>query len=220
MAQRSLTALAAVAALLLTAPAAHAATGSPPVTHPDTVTIHAGDGALIDPADNDSDPDGDSLQVCRLGPDVPRALSQSFVQGGGLVVSANRRARGTYTLTYYVCDSSYLTAGTITVHVGPPARPSTSSRSVTRRPAGCGSSTPTSSGPSTASGGRWARRRRRPLGEEKTEGKVNVKPRSSVVIRVHEANVEIDCESGNIGYSFGFATGRATVRYRTDRAPT
>jgi hypothetical protein len=42
-----------------------------------------------------------------------------------------------------------------------------------------------------------------------------VKPRSSVVIRVHEADVEIECNSGNVGYGFGFVTGREPVAYRT-----
>jgi Bacterial Ig domain len=212
MAKRGLTALAAVAALLLPAPAAHAATGSPPVTHPDTVTIHAGDGALIDPADNDSDPDGDSLQVCRLGPDVPRALSQSFVQGGDLIVSANRRARGTYTLTYYVCDSSYLTAGTVTVHVEPPA-PTLDIIPIGHAPPGKLRIKNTYK--HRAFHCTWG-----PVGEDLTEGKATVKPRSSVVIRVHEANVDIECRSGNVTYGFGFVTGRAPVGYRTSPTPS
>ena len=204
---RRLTALAAVAAFLLTAPAAYAATGSPPVTHPDTVTIHAGEGTLIDPADNDSDPDGDSLQVCRLGPDLPRALSQSYVQGGDLVVIANKRARGTYTLTYYVCDSSYLTAGTVTVHVKPPAP--------TLEVIPIGDAPPGKLRIKNTYKNRTFHCRWGPLGEDLTEGKVTVKPKSSVMIRVHEANVDIECNGGNVSYGFGVYGGREPVAYRT-----
>jgi hypothetical protein len=211
MAPRRLTALAAVAAVLLTAPAAYAA-GSPPATHPDTVTLHAGESVLIDAADNDGDPDGDSLQVCRLGPDVPRALSRSFVEDGDLVVAASPRARGTYTFTYYVCDTTYLAAGTVTVHVKPPP--------ATINVIPIGDAPPGRVRIVNTYKHRTFRCEWRPLGEgeEKTEGKVTVRPRSSVVIRVHEANFEVDCESGNVGYSFGFVTGRAPVVHRTDRA--
>ncbi len=81
------------------------------------MTLRAGEGMLIDPTDNDGDPDGDSLQACRLDPNLPRKLSQSFVEDGDLVVVASPNARGTFTLVYYACDSSYLTPGTVTVKV-------------------------------------------------------------------------------------------------------
>ena len=126
--------LAGTAALLLVTPAAYAATGSPPVTIP-TASRCRGRGASSTSTANDSDPDGDALEVCRLGR-VPRARSAAHVQGGDLVVLPSRRAHGTYTLTYYVCDQSYLTAGTVTIKVSRPPRPSTSSRSATRRPGG------------------------------------------------------------------------------------
>jgi hypothetical protein len=206
---RGLTALAAVAALVLAAPAAHAATGSPPVTHPDEVTLHAGEGVMIDAADNDGDPDGDALQVCRIGPDVPRVLSHSFVEDGDLVVVASRRARGTYTLTYYVCDSSYLTPGTVTVHVKPPA-PGLEVIPIGDAPPGRLRIKNTFKHRTFHC--TWG-----PLGEKLTEGKTTVRPRSSVVIRVHEANVDIECQSGGMSYGFGFVAGRAPVAYRTDR---
>ena len=79
--------LGGVSALLLcTTVSAYAATGSPPVTTPDHVALRAGDGMEVDVTANDKDPDGDQLEVCRLG-DVPRALSPSFVHDGRLVVA-------------------------------------------------------------------------------------------------------------------------------------
>jgi hypothetical protein len=47
-------------------------------------------------------------------------LAASFITDGQLLVLPSPRARGTYTVTYYACDTSYLTAGTLTVTVKPP----------------------------------------------------------------------------------------------------
>ena len=88
------------------------------MTTPDRVTMRAGEGSVVDVTANDSDPDGDQLEVCRVGP-FPRAVG-ALVQDGDLVVLPSRRAHGTYTLTYYVCDQSYLTAGHLTSVGRPP----------------------------------------------------------------------------------------------------
>jgi len=202
----------AVLAVLGTVSSAYAATGSPPVTHPDSVTVRAGEGTMIDPVDNDGDPDGDSLQVCRLGPDLPRALSQSMIQEGDLVVIASRHARGTYELTYYACDDSYLTAGTVTVTVKPPA-PTFDIRPVgdglpgrvrlvntyTHRTFHC----------------TW-----RPLGAKHPEGRTTVKPHSTEVITVREAKAEIDCVSPHMGVSAIFTRSgpRVEVHRETRRS--
>ena len=194
-------AVAAVSAAALLGPSAYAATGSPPVTHPDTMTLRAGEGVLIDPTENDADPDGDDLQVCRLDPHLPRKLSQSFVEDGHLAVVASPRARGTYTLVYYACDSSYLTPGSVTVKVKPP-EPTLELIPIGDAPPGKVRIKNTYKNRTFHC--EWG-----PFDSDKVEGKVTVKPRSSVVIRVKEADFEMDCESGNVGYSFGFHTTRA-----------
>jgi len=198
VARGALTRAVAVAGLALglatAALPAQAATGSPPVTHPDAVTLPAGQGVLFDPVDNDGDPDGDSLQVCRLGPDVPRPLAASFVQDGDLVVVASPRARGTYTLVYYACDSSYLTPGTVTVTVTPPAP--------TLDLIPLGDAPPGRMKIKNTYKHRTFRCEWRAMGSDEVEGKVTVRPRSSVVIVVKEEDFELDCASGGVGYSF------------------
>jgi hypothetical protein len=197
---RRLTLVAVTTAVLAVSPTAYAGSGSPPVTVPDRLTMHAGEGALVDATANDSDPDGDSLQVCRLDPSVPRKLSQSFIDGGDLVVVANRRARGTYTLVYYACDSSYLTPGTVTVTVTPPAP--------TLDLIPIGDAPPGRMKIKNTYKHRTFRCEWRAMGSDEVEGKVTVRPRSSAVIVVKEEDFELDCSSGGVGYSFSFATGR------------
>jgi len=188
--------LAATAAVLaLVSPVAYAATGSPPVTHPDTVKVEAGADIQADLTANDSDPDGDDLAVCRIGDDVPRKL-QAFVAQGQLVVLARRGAEGTYTFTYYACDTSYLTPGQVTIKVGPPA-PSLDVIPLEEPP---GRMRIVSTFKHRTFRCEW-----RPVGEEEIEGRATVPPLSSVVIRVHEAEVQIDCNSAGYGYSFLFA---------------
>jgi hypothetical protein len=200
--------LGGISALLLgTTVTAYAATGSPPVTTPDHVTLRAGEGIEVDVTANDKDPDGDQLEVCRLG-DVPRALGPSFVQDGRLLVAANRRAHGTYTLTYYACDDSYLSAGTLTVDVRPP-RPTLEIVPVGTAPPGRIRLVNTYKNQTFHC--QWA-----PLGSEQVGGKATVRPRQTVVITVHEAQLEIDCESPHAGVSAVFSRGDHP---RVSRAP-
>jgi hypothetical protein len=200
----------AVLALLGTVSSAYAATGSPPVTHPDSVTTKAGEVTLIDPVDNDSDPDGDSLEVCRLGADVPRALSKSFVQDGDLAVVANKLARGTYQLTYYACDASYLTAGTVTVTVKPPA-PTLDIVPVGDAPPGRVRIVNTYKHVTFHC--QWG-----PIDARHPDGRATVKPHRTEVINLREAQAQVVCESPHIGVAaiFGKA-GPARVEIR--RAP-
>lgn len=94
-----------------------AAEGSPPVTVDDKVTLEYGEPTLIDVVRNDTDPDGDDLEVCRLGP-VPRALVVFNDGSSELFVAPGRGSvAGTYTFTYYACDFEFLTPGTVTVTV-------------------------------------------------------------------------------------------------------
>ena len=203
-----LTLLVAVAALAAGAPVAYGATGSAPVTASDTVEVHAGEGTAVDLTANDTDPDGDELAVCRLGSDVPRKLEVSIEQGH-LVVWATRAAKGKYTFTYYACDTSYLTPGQVTVKVGPPVP------TLELVPLGAppGKLRIVNTYKHQTFRCEW-----HPLDEEKIEGRATVRPRSTVVIRVHEAEVGIDCvnASGTTQYSFAFAAA-VPVRGRADR---
>jgi hypothetical protein len=98
-------------------PAAQAVTGSPPVTTPDAVTVLQGNGASVQPVNNDHDADNDLLAICRLGTEHHRGLSVDFFGNDWEVFAKPSAKPGTYTFTYYACDFSYLTAGTITVTV-------------------------------------------------------------------------------------------------------
>ena len=143
------------------------------------------------------------LQVCRVGP-VPRALRGTMVQDGELIVLASRRALGTYTVTYYACDSSYLTAGTVTVKVRPPA-PTLDIIPVGDAPPGRIRIVNTYKNQTFHC--TW-----QALDSDKVEGKVTVKPRSTVVIEVHEAELMIECNGPHAGYSAVFTrSGPARV---------
>jgi hypothetical protein len=99
------------------APAANAATGSPPVTTPDAVSVLQANTVAIHPVNNDHDPDNDLLALCRLGTEHYKGLAVDFF-GDELDVFAKPHAKpGTYTFTYYACDYSYLVPGTVSVTV-------------------------------------------------------------------------------------------------------
>lgn len=108
---------------LAVAPAT-AGTGSAPVTAPDSATVAQDAFEIVDVLANDTDPDGDELSVCRFG-DLPGGLE--IVSGellgedaGKVVIAPNGLKPGTYTITYYACDFSYLTPGTLTLKVTKP----------------------------------------------------------------------------------------------------
>jgi hypothetical protein len=104
-------------AVLSPTPAAHAVTGSPPVTAPDAVTVLQANAVAVKPIANDHDPDNDLLALCRLGTEHYRGVAVDFF-GDELDVFAKPNATpGTYTFTYYACDYSYLVPGTVTVTV-------------------------------------------------------------------------------------------------------
>ncbi len=98
-------------------PAAHAVTGSPPVTTPDAVSVFQGGFAELQPVNNDHDPDNDQLAICRLGTEHYRGMQAIFIENDWAVFAKRKAKPGIYTFTYYACDFSYLTAGTITVTV-------------------------------------------------------------------------------------------------------
>jgi hypothetical protein len=112
-------ALALVAGAGLTASPASAATGSAPVTQNDSGSMYAGNVEAIDVLVNDTDPDGDDLAICRVG-DSPSNKLEALVDGEQLVILSSQAAKpGTYTFTYYACDFSYLTPGTVTLTIDP-----------------------------------------------------------------------------------------------------
>lgn len=114
---RTLVASAALLAGVLAAAPAHAdeATDAP-VTADDVANIDAGSYGYFSVLENDSDPNGDELAICRVEvpDDVP--LFAEF-QGDALAIGSASDKGGTYEITYYACDHDYLTPATITVHV-------------------------------------------------------------------------------------------------------
>ena len=198
-----LTVLVAVAALATASPQAYAATGSPPVTSPDHVTLYAGESEDFDLTANDTDPDGDELAACRLGADVPRKLEVAIALGR-LVVSARNSARGSYMFTYYACDASYLTPAQVTVEVRPP-RPALEVIQLEARP---GRFRIVNTYKHRTFRCQW-----HPFDDETVEGRVTVRPQSSVVIEARGAEVQVDCTGASgLVYSFGFDKSQVTQR--------
>jgi len=110
----------AVAAMALSlvaiATPAGAVTGSPPTPADDQVTVREGDFKAVNLLANDTDPDGDTLEICRFGT-LPDAL---FVEQDGDQTYIGAERAGTFTFTYYACDLSYLSPATVTVTVQKP----------------------------------------------------------------------------------------------------
>jgi len=104
----------------LAAVPANAATGSAPVTSNDAESIYGGNAAVVSVLANDTDPDGDELALCRVAETDHKGFEQPFADGNDLVILAKSSAKpGTYTFTYYACDFSYLTPGTVTLTIDP-----------------------------------------------------------------------------------------------------
>jgi hypothetical protein len=92
-------------------------TVSPPVTGDEEVTRWAGSMGYVDVLANDSDPQGQPLDVCRIAPSG-RDVS-GFVEewNGRFRLDTRENRSGTYTVTYYACNQSRLAPGTVTVHL-------------------------------------------------------------------------------------------------------
>ncbi len=111
-----------VGVALATAPAGTATVprvGAAPVTAPDTVQTFPGNLAALRPLRNDHDAEGDKLRICALGPERYDGIRRS-VYDDQLDYYLNVRrnaAPGTYTFTYYACDGTSSTPGTITLTV-------------------------------------------------------------------------------------------------------
>jgi hypothetical protein len=185
---------AAVVLLLGLSVPAYAATGSPPVTNPDQLRVRAGDFASVDLTANDKDPDGDQLDVCRLGP-LPRHI-EAGIDGDYLVVTPDTQAKGTYTLTYYACDDSYLTAGTVTVVVGPP-RQSFDIFPVAFEPHVVLKLVNTYKHKTFHC--TWS-----PVGGHRVAGRATVKPRATVRVQVGLDKFDIECDAPGVMVSASF----------------
>jgi Big-like domain-containing protein len=114
--------LALVGVALATAPAGTATVpraGAAPVTAPDAVQTFPGNLAALRPLRNDTDAEGDKLRICALGPERYDGIRRR-VYDDQLDYYLNVRrtaAPGTYTFTYYACDGTSSTPGTITLTV-------------------------------------------------------------------------------------------------------
>jgi hypothetical protein len=89
------------------------------VTAPDTVTLFPGNLTSVRPTRNDSDPEGDRLEVCKVEPEHYAGISVDVFddQLDWYVKTRRTVDPGTYTFTYYACDGTSMTPGTVTLTV-------------------------------------------------------------------------------------------------------
>ena len=135
---RALLSLGLIFGLTLVSPSAvsvaRAGGGLAPVTAPDTVATYPGNLTTLRPLRNDSDPEGDRLKVCALGPEKYHGIRiDVFEDQKDYYVNVRRTvAPGTYSFTYYACDGVSSTPGTVTLTVL--ARPRITVRKLAARP--------------------------------------------------------------------------------------
>ncbi|QIG45704.1 calcium-binding protein [Nocardioides anomalus] len=107
--------------------------GAAPVTAPDAVTVYAGGYAPAEVLANDTDPEGDRLSVCGVGPRYQGHIDLDTENPKRIgVLPGGRTEPGTYVYTYLACDGASQTPGTLTVTV--PAPPRVTVRAVPGRP--------------------------------------------------------------------------------------
>ena len=116
---RPMTAAALAAAVLVSSLLAAPASAAPPVTVDDEVTMWAADlgfgEVTADVLANDSDPDGDTLALCRVGEVPADAPYFADVVGDQIMVFVLGEVTSPITITYYACDFETLVPGTLTV---------------------------------------------------------------------------------------------------------
>jgi len=109
--------VAVLAATALAGPSL-ARSGTPPVTAPDTVSGYPGEYVFAKVLANDSDADRDKLTICGLAPARYPRIRADFEDPKEVAVGIGGLARpGTYVFTYYACDGTSQTPGTLTVVV-------------------------------------------------------------------------------------------------------
>jgi Big-like domain-containing protein len=184
-------------------PAAHAVTGVPPVTTPDAISVLQGNGAVLQPVNNDHDADNDVLAICRLGTEHYRGLSFDFFGNDWEVFARPSVKPGTYTFTYYACDFSYLTPGTITVTVE--ELPKITVKKIASRPGKLRVTNPA---------GVKIRFIYGSFKEDQPDGGVNVPKDSSVVISVHRTRIDWIATNGksDLFLGIGHVTGIKVAR--------
>jgi hypothetical protein len=116
---RRLSALAvlALASLAAAGGPASARSGTAPVTAPDRVTTYPGNFEFLKVLANDSDAEGDRLRVCALGSEKYRHIRTDPEKRTVSLDVGGKAQPGTYTFTYYACDGTAQTPGTLTLVV-------------------------------------------------------------------------------------------------------
>jgi hypothetical protein len=177
---------------------AQAVTGSPPVTTPDSGTVFQGGFAELQPVNNDHDPDNDQLAICRLGTEHYQGLQALFVENDWAVFAKRRAKPGIYTFTYYACDFSYLTPGTITITVE--AVPKISVKKIASNPGHLRVTNPADVKVRFLYGS---------FKEDKPDGRVIIGKDSSVVIAVHRTRIDwvASDRKGELFFVSGHVTG-------------
>ena len=160
-------------------PAAHAVTGSPPVTVPDSGRVFQGNFTELQPVNNDHDPDNEQLALCRLGTEHYPGLQAFFIENDWSVFAKRRVKPGTYTFTYYACDFSYLTPGTITITVE--ALPKITVKKIASNPGHLRVKNPADVTIRFLYGS---------FNEDKPDGTLTIGKDSSVVIAVHRTRID------------------------------
>jgi Big-like domain-containing protein len=184
-------------------PAAQAVTGSPPVTTPDSGSVFQGGFAELQPVNNDHDPDNDQLAICRLGTEHYRGLQALFVENDWAVFAKRKVKPGTYTFTYYACDFSYLTPGTITITVE--AVPKITVKKIASNPGHLRVKNPAD----VTIRFLWGS-----FKEDKPDGRVTIGKDSSVVIAVHRTRIDwvASDRKGMLFFVSGHVTGIELAR--------
>ena len=179
-------------------PAAQAVTGSPPVTTPDSGTVYQGGFTELQPVNNDHDPDNDQLAICRLGTEHYPGLQPLFVENDWAVFAKPKAKPGIYTFTYYACDFSYLTPGTITITVE--AVPKITVKKIASNPGHLRVTNP---------GDIKIRFLWGSIKEEKPDGSMIIGKDDSVVIAVHRARIDWVAfdRKGELFFVSGHVTG-------------
>ncbi len=200
--RRALPALLALAvlglALVSSTSAAHAATGSPPVTAPDAATVLQANTVAIKPVSNDHDPDNDLLALCRIGTEHYKGLAVDFF-GDELDVFAKPHAKpGVYTFTYYTCDYSFLVPGTISVTVQ--ELPKIPIKKVASRPGVLRVTNPTDIAMRFLYGS---------FNEDEPDGSLLIPSGETVVLKVHRTRIDWIATSrrGDVFLGTGHVTG-------------
>jgi hypothetical protein len=218
------TLVAAVVAALAPATAHADEASDAPVTADDRVSVRGTSFAIADVLANDTDPNGDELRICRV--DVPRGVPLSVeigrggndepmtgreVEGEGdvLGVVPMRNRTGTHRITYYACDTRYLTPATLTVTVK--AEPEVTARKVDGKPGRVRFSNPTNRTVVVLYGGPRA---------DEPDGRFRLTPRTGRTVTVDRRRIVYIAFARRTGEPVGFGFVRDIRRPARDAVRT